>query len=165
MRKTKISKASCKGFTLIEVLVAMAILAICPLLLVGMYGSVCKMLKSNNQINDRMSEQQKYVETKQQKSAANNALFKVKADSKLAGNPNYVGADTTGTYQFEIYCTHNAANTSWVGASKSNSKNFVVNCAVYTLYNIEDGEPVSAANDTDDRKFDYKYFVGDNYMQ
>ena len=165
MKKIKKYKSSCKGFTLIEILVAMAILAIASMLLVGMYGSVCKMLKNNNDMNDRMSEQQKYVETKTQKSATNNALFEVKADSRLAGNPNYTGADTSGSYQFEIYCVYNKADTSWEDPAKTNAKNFVVNCAVYSLKNIEDGEPVEAANDTDNMKVDYKYFVGDNYMQ
>ncbi len=165
MSKMKKIGSSFKGFTLIEVLIAMAILAIASMLLVGMYGSVCKSLRNNNDMNDRMSEQQKYVETKTQKSASNNAVFEVKADSKLSGNPAYTGADTSSSYQFEIYCTYNNADSSWVGASKSTSKNFVVNCAVYSLKNIEDGEPVEAADDKDNMKVDYKYFVGDNYMQ
>ena len=57
-------KNSCKGFTLIEVIVAMVILGIASLLLVGMYASVCARIRSNNDFNDRMSEQQKYVETR-----------------------------------------------------------------------------------------------------
>ena len=158
-------KASCKGFTLIEIIVAMVILGICSLLLVTMYSSVVARLRSNNDMNDRMSEQQKYVETKTQKSPNNNSVFDVKAYSRLASSATYTGADTSGNYQFEIYCTYNKANTSWVGADKSSSKNFVVNCAVYTLKNIEGGEPVATTDDNDDLKVDYKYFVGDNYMQ
>ena len=59
-------KNSCKGFTLIEVIVAMVILGIASLLLVGMYASVCARIRSNNDFNDRMSEQQKYVRRERQ---------------------------------------------------------------------------------------------------
>ena len=158
-------KRSLKAFSLIEVLVAMAILGVCSLLLVSMYASVSMRMRSNNQINDRMSEQQKYVETKTQLSATNNKLFDVSVDSSLAGNTAYIGADNTQTHKFEIYCIKNNANPSWVGSDKASSKNFVVNCAVYTLKNVEDGEPVAEANDKDDLQVDFKYFVGDNYMQ
>lgn len=160
MTRSKKSSKKLRGFTLIEVLVAMTILALASMLLVGMYGSVVKHIRSNNEINDRMTEQQKFVETKTQKSAVgNNDVFEVKADSRLSSNTAYSSADTSSTIFFEIKCTYNKADTSWV-----NNKNFYSNCAVYSLKNIEDGEPVSGASDTDNMKVDYKYFVGDNTM-
>lgn len=162
MRKNKKMHAL-KGFTLIEVLVAMAILGICSLVFVGMYASVCSHLKSNNQINDRMSEQQKYVETKTQKSASNADVFQIKADPRLTGaggNSAYAGADDSNTISFEMVCTYNESDSAW-----KNKKNFYTNCAVYSLKNIENGEPVEDVNDTDDIRVDYKYFVGDNTMK
>lgn len=162
MRKSN-KKKSLRGFTLIEVLVAMMILGICSLVFVGMYASVCKHLKNNNQINDRMSEQQKYIETKNQKSSAGTDVFQIMADPKIAGvggNTAYSSADTSKTIRFELKCTYNQADSSW-----TNNKNFYTNCAVYSLKNIEDGEPIEDANDTDDMKVDYKYFVGDNTMK
>lgn len=161
MRKK--NKKTLSGFTLIEVLVAMMILGICSLVFVGMYASVCKHLKSNNQINDRMSEQQKFIETKSQTSSGGANVFQIMADPKLTGtggNSAYTGADSSKTIRFELKCTYNEANTSW-----KNSKNFYSNCAVYSLKNIEDGEPIEDANDTDDLRVDYKYFVGDNTMK
>ena len=74
-------KNSCKGFTLIEVIVAMVILGIASLLLVGMYASVCARIRSNNDFNDRMSEQQKYVETRAAGTAS--GLFDVHYDSSI----------------------------------------------------------------------------------
>lgn len=143
-------KNSCKGFTLIEVIVAMVILGIASLLLVGMYASVCMRIRSNNDFNDRMSEQQKYVETKS--TAA--GLFDVHYDTNIpSGSTKYSGA-TSGNYTFTIKCTKDNANTSFQG------KEFTARCAVYTLKNIDDG--VVVATDNDDVQVDYKYFVGDN---
>lgn len=145
-------KNSCKGFTLIEVIVAMVILGIASLLLVGMYASVCARIRSNNDFNDRMSEQQKYVETKAAGTAS--GLFDVHYDSSIpSGATKYTGA-TAGNYTFTIKCVTDNANSSFV------NKEFTARCAVYTLKNIDDG--VVVATDDDDVQVDYKYFVGDN---
>ncbi len=158
----KIHKKSCGGFTLVEVIVAMMLLGISAVVLVGMYGSVALRLRNNNEINDRMSEQQKYVESKQQTNPVTNSkLFNVAADSKLSSSVPLTGADFSSDIHFEIKCTYNKANTSWVASGAE--KNFYSNCAIYTLKNLENGEPV--ASDDDDMKVDYKYFVGDNTMQ
>lgn len=146
-------KNSCKGFTLIEVIVAMVILGIASLLLVGMYASVCARIRSNNDFNDRMSEQQKYVETKA--AGTNASLFDVHYDSSIPNGSTKYGATTpSGNYSFTIKCVTDNANTSFV------NKEFTARCAVYTLKNIDDG--VVVATDDDDVQVDYKYFVGDN---
>lgn len=137
-------KNSCKGFTLIEVIVAMVILGIASLLLVGMYASVCARIRSNNDFNDRMSEQQKYVETRAAGTAS--GLFDVHYDSSIPSGST--------KYTFTIKCVTDNANSSFV------NKEFTARCVVYTLKNIDDG--VVVATDDDDVQVDYKYFVGDN---
>ena len=150
-------KNSCKGFTLIEVIVAMVILGIASLLLVGMYASVCARIRSNNDFNDRMSEQQKYVETRA--AGTNASLFDVHYDSSIPNGSTKYGVTTpNGNYKFTIKCTTNNANSAWANAS--NPKTFTARCAVYILKNIDDG--VVVATDDDDVQVDYKYFVGDN---
>jgi prepilin-type N-terminal cleavage/methylation domain-containing protein len=151
----KSRSAALSGFTLIEVIVAMAILAIMSLLMVGLYGSVCAQLKNNNEVNDRMSEQQRFVETKTKKSAGGNDLYDVYVDSSLkAGSSAYDSATDSGSVYMEIKCVKNHRNTSW-----ENSKTFKTKCAMYVIKNVEDGEPDA---DDDDLNIDYKYFVGDN---
>lgn len=159
-RKNRSAKA--KGFTLVEVIVAMAILGIMSLLMVGMYGSVCKHIKNNNDFNDRMSEQQKFVEQTHKgidQSAGGTALYEVIVDSSLKAADDseaYKNAQDGGSVMLEIKCVKNNRNKSWEG-----SKTFKTRCAIYVIKNLEDGEPVPGS-DTDDMQVDFKYFVGDN---
>ena len=53
-----------KGFTLIECIVALAILGIATLTMAQIYGGVAKVNKNNNEINTSISNQMKYVEKK-----------------------------------------------------------------------------------------------------
>ncbi|MGN0642011.1 MAG: type II secretion system protein J [Huintestinicola sp.] len=158
----RIKSAQVKGFTLVEVIVAMAILGIMSLLMVGMYGSVCKHIKNNNDFNDRMSEQQKFVEQTHKgidTSVGGTALYEVIADSTLIAGSNdetYNNAQDGGSVMLEIKCVKNSRNTAWEG-----TKTFKTRCAMYVIKNLEDGEPVPGS-DTDDMQVDFKYFVGDN---
>lgn len=153
------SKKTFRGFTLVEVIVAMAILAIASMVMALMYASISKSANQNNQLNDRMSEQQQYVEHQQITvgSGSNVEDIVVSAKDKELGG--------TEDLKFEIYCTYNAANTNWVNSDQSKCKNFVVNCEVYELMNMEDGKPVPASNDEDDLTVNFKYFVGSNTVK
>ena len=51
-----------KGFTLIECLVAMAIIGVTSLLMVQVYGTVAKMNKENTQTNNSIERQMQYAE-------------------------------------------------------------------------------------------------------
>ncbi len=51
-----------KGFTLVECIVALAILGIASLTMAQIYGSVAKVNKDNHEINTSISNQMKYVE-------------------------------------------------------------------------------------------------------
>jgi len=55
-------KKMTKGFTLVEVIVAMAILAIASLILVQVYFTVNAINRENHYINTSLSEQMKFVE-------------------------------------------------------------------------------------------------------
>lgn len=154
MRKIT-GKRTLSGFTLIEVLVAMVILAIASLVLVTMYASVAMTAKGNNQLNDRMSEQQGMIEAKKHSNDSGENYFNTVVNENLASA--FAGADSAPGLQFEMVCTYNQADPSWEG-----KKNFVENVVVYDLKNIEDGHPVEDVNDTDELKTDFKYFVGNN---
>ena len=147
MRKSL--KRTCKGFTLIEILVAMMILGIASLLLVTMYASVCKQATSNSDFNDRMSEQQKMVENKDTSVSSNYDIY---YDSGCDAS-KYPGG-TSGSYKLTIECKTNNANSSFVG------EKYTARCVVYSAKNLEDGTPV--ATDDDNIRVDYKFFVGDN---
>lgn len=156
-------KKSLKGFTLIEVLVAMAILAIASLVLVTMYASVAMGARENNSFNDRMSEQQKIIEKAYRQSGESDGLVDVYVNDNL--EDKYITSDNTDTFsaasdlQFNMVCTYNAANTSW-----ENNKNFVANCVVYNFRKIEDGQAVPDSKDNDGMTNDFKYFVADNSL-
>ncbi|MDD7428745.1 MAG: prepilin-type N-terminal cleavage/methylation domain-containing protein [Oscillospiraceae bacterium] len=56
-----------KGFTLIECIVAMAILGIASLLMVQIYGTVAKMNRENNRMNNSLEKQMEYAENELKK--------------------------------------------------------------------------------------------------
>ena len=147
MRKSL--KRTCRGFTLIEILVAMMILGIASLLLVTMYASVCKQAASNSDFNDRMSEQQKMVENRD---TSVSSKYDIYYDSDCDAS-KYPGG-TSGSYKLTIECIKNNADSSFVG------EKYTARCVVYSSKNLEDGTPV--ATDDDNIRVDYKFFVGDN---
>lgn len=51
-----------RGFTLIECIVAMALIGITSLLMVQVYGTVAKMNRDNNRINNSLEKQMEFVE-------------------------------------------------------------------------------------------------------
>ncbi len=55
-------KNKLKGFTLVECLVALAILGIATMTMAQIYGGVARVNKNNNEINTSISNQMKYVE-------------------------------------------------------------------------------------------------------
>lgn len=140
-----------RGFTLIEVLIALFILALSSLVLVTAYVSAYGHVKSNTQLTDRMSEQQKYVESKTSTNASGDNLFDVVCDKNVK---NSLSLGSTNNDVFvKMTCTK--------GPSTINSKNFRINCAVYTIKNLENGNGTIAADD-DELNVDFKYFEGSN---
>lgn len=55
-------KNKLKGFTLVECLIALAILGLATMTMAQIYGGVAKVNKNNNEINTSISNQMKYVE-------------------------------------------------------------------------------------------------------
>ncbi len=53
-----------KGFTLVECIVALAILGIASLVMVEIYANVCKINRANHDTNSSLAYQMKYVEKK-----------------------------------------------------------------------------------------------------
>lgn len=144
-----------KGFTLLEIIVAMLILGLCSSVLVMSYVSAMGHIKNNNQLNDRMTEQQIFIEkTKGKTSAAEFDVVCTPDASNYFYGPG-VSGDTAADMYVGLKCTHTPVTIS-DGVGLSTSTNLKISCAVYTLKNIENG--VVAADD-DDVNPDLKYFV------
>ncbi|MGN0691535.1 MAG: type II secretion system protein [Oscillospiraceae bacterium] len=79
-----------KGFTLIECIVAMAIIGITSLLMVQVYGTVAKMNQDNNRINNSLEAQMKYAEKEIAESVQKEkggALKELREDADADSNP------------------------------------------------------------------------------
>lgn len=66
-----------KGFTLIECIIAMALIGVVSMLMVQVYGSVAKMNRNNNSINNSMEKQMEYVENELQKKKTGDESVKI----------------------------------------------------------------------------------------
>lgn len=116
-----------KGFTLIECIIAMALIGMTSLLMVQVYGTVAMMNKDNNMMNNSIDRQMQYAEkqltevaasgsddgvvkivhlSSHDTSAAGNVgEIKIVMDGDLSKNPNYSKFDiakTTDPYEAEI---------------------------------------------------------------
>lgn len=66
-----------KGFTLIECIVAMAIIGVTSLLMVQVYGTIAKMNRDNNSMNNSMEKQMEYVEKELKKNETGDTAVKI----------------------------------------------------------------------------------------
>lgn len=150
MRK---SKKRVGGFTLIELIIALFILALSSTVLVMAYVSAYSHVIGNNQLTDRMSEQQEYIEMKKSKNAANANVFDALCDTNIT---NAYSGVTTGNIYVELKCTHDVQ-----GGFPSGKKEFRINCVMYTVKNLDYGNG-TVVDDDDQLNVDFKYFEGSN---
>lgn len=147
------SKKRVRGFTLIELIIALFILALSGTVLVTAYVSAYSHLVGNNQLTDRMSEQQKYIEMKKSKNASNVDVFDALCDTNIT---NAYSGVTTGNIYVDLKCTHDVK-----GGFPSGKNEFRINCVMYTLKNLEYGDG-TVVGDDDQLNVDFKYFEGSN---
>lgn len=106
-----------KGFTLIECLVAMAILGVASMLLVQAYTQLMRVTVMNDTINYSISQQMANAE-KPGDSGESNTAYKVRGDEDLkltATIPNAPSENQykrTYTCKVDVYCVKPYANTN-----------------------------------------------------
>ena len=147
------SKKRVRGFTLIELIIALFILALSSTVLVTAYVSAYSHVVGNNELTDRMSEQQKYIENKKSKNGSNVDVFNALCDTNIT---NAYSGVTTGSIYVDLKCTHDANNGFPTGKDE-----FRINCVMYTLKNLDYGDGTVVADD-DQLNVDFKYFEGSN---
>ncbi|MGN0666744.1 MAG: type II secretion system protein [Huintestinicola sp.] len=155
MTKTKMTK----GFTLVEVIVALAILGVLSVSLATMAASLKSYTITNNQLFDRDNEQQQYVENGIKSDGSNSAVY-VSVDRDLATkNDTYRTqyADSRFDSSQDIFFDMQA--TGGNTAALNGTANIYEHCVVYHVYDIEDGHVNTADNDS--LKLDYYYFSAD----
>ncbi|MCI7766816.1 MAG: prepilin-type N-terminal cleavage/methylation domain-containing protein [Oscillospiraceae bacterium] len=149
-----------RAFTLIEVLIALFILALSSLVLVTAYASVYAHVKSNTQLTDRMSEQQSFVENKKTTNGSGTKVFDVICDTNVKDAYKSDTTVTNGNVYVTLECVQ---SPSYFSADKSikSKPNFRINCALYTVKNLENGDG-TVVSDNDELNVDFKYFEGSN---
>lgn len=84
-----------KGFTLLECIIAMAIIGITSMLMVQVYGTVARMTKDNNMMNNSIERQMQYAEKQLEEvasSSADNGVVKVRRLSSYDHGTGVVGS-------------------------------------------------------------------------
>ncbi|MDD6990951.1 MAG: prepilin-type N-terminal cleavage/methylation domain-containing protein [Oscillospiraceae bacterium] len=147
------SKKRVRGFTLIELIIALFILALSSTVLVTAYVSAYSHVVGNNELTDRMSEQQKYIENKKSKNGSNVDVFNALCDTNIT---NAYSGVTTGSIYVDLKCTHDEN-----GGFPTGKDEFRINCVMYTLKNLDYGDGTVVADD-DQLNVDFKYFEGSN---
>lgn len=140
-------KNKLKGFTLIECLVALAILGIATMTMAQIYGGVAKVNKNNNEINTSISNQMKYVEKQLDDGGTINIKFNNGAvDPQLQKDDtgNYVsGADCKPPHQYTSDA-NNTGTTSYimitevVGSGTGATYSYPVDVSVLKIRDRED---------------------------
>ena len=79
-----------KGFTLIECLVALAILGVASLIMAQIYGNVARINRFNHDVNNSLAYQMKYVEDRAADNTHKIKVEAVSADSADADKPPHM---------------------------------------------------------------------------
>lgn len=142
-------KKSLKGFTLVECIVAMAIMGIASLLMVQVYGTVAKMNSDNNRMNNSLEVQMKYAEDQ---------ITADGSDVKVTKIPSYgTGTTTVDPVKFTIT---NESRTR-LGASSFKLKTETADIELYVIGS--DTSTDEKAIKYDDNNVRYKFILPKDY--
>lgn len=144
-------KRKLKGFTLVECLVAMAILGIASLTMAQIYAGVARRNINNHQSNTSIANQQEFIE----KELKDNGALEIKysgSSSKASPTPPHLNGET------------NQATTSYVYIEDSSGNKFSYPVDIYILYSRDaknNGSDEADYNGPDETKsnLNYRYFV------
>lgn len=144
-------KRKFKGFTLIECLVALALLGVASLTMAQIYASVSKMNLKNHQNNTSISNQEQFIETELKEKGAVEIKY---GQSILATNPPPPSGD-------------NEATKSYIQIKDSSGNTFSYPVDIYVLRSRDGsdrGSDHAAYNGPDETKtyLKYRYFLAHN---
>lgn len=143
-------KKNVKGFTLIECLVALAILGIASLVMVEIYANVSRINKNNHNINTSLSYQMKYVEEKTN-SEAHQILYSGAAVADPSNVPPASGGGVANNNNYVSFKSSYSGNTYSCGAD------------IYILMSRkQSGSTDSAVSASEEKDYNlrYRYIVG-----
>lgn len=132
-----------KGFTLIECIVSMAILAIGTLIMAQIYGSICKINEVNHRTNESLSSTVLKAETKDCVGSTGNTYYKALSSGDNV-NITFTKDSSTGT---SYHCVYTMPTT------------------IYVLYSEDTdsyGNQTYQDPDDDPLGLRYKYFASNN---
>ena len=166
-----------RGFTLIECLVALAILGISSLIMAQIYASVCNVNRMNHQNNSSIANQMKYVE---KKTNSESVPVYANGDTKvpqLNGEEKKYGRNpVTSNPKYKITLKREALPNTF--GSRSAAYSYAVDYYVLQTRDQNDNakykngslnseyndifKPVNTSESVDDQKMylNYKYFTG-----
>lgn len=143
-------KKSVKGFTLIECLVALAILGIASLIMAQIYANVSRINKNNHNINTSLSYQMKYVEEKTN-SEAHEILYGGASTADPSTVPPASGGGVSTNNNYVSFTSSYSGNTYSCGAD------------IYVLMSRkQSGAADSAVSASEEKDYNlrYRYIVG-----
>ncbi len=151
-------KKTFKGFTLIECIVALAILGIASLVMAQIYANVSRINRSNHMINTSLSYQMKYVEEK------NNAeATKITYGGTLGTNAPHNNAGAGGNNNY-IAITSNAYKADGTQITSFTSTKYSYAVDMYVLLSRDtqnrDSGDAGFIGTNEDYKLNYRYMLG-----
>ncbi|MBQ8827009.1 MAG: prepilin-type N-terminal cleavage/methylation domain-containing protein [Oscillospiraceae bacterium] len=135
-----------KGFTLVECLIALAILGIASLIMAQIYANVSRMNRSNHNINTSLSYQMKYVEKS------------IEADSIII----YPDGGTTSTPDTSTEPPHKLGKLTNVKITSSYGSKYSYSYPVDIRVLLSRDAKNNVVADKEENQYDlrYKYLVG-----
>lgn len=140
-----------KGFTLIECIVAMALIGITSLLMVQVYGTVAKMNRDNNRLNNSLEKQMEYVENELQEANGDSTVQIIRFYNYTDSGAKSTDVKTTEKLTFKLKTGTDSSNKYTYSASTNKTKftNEDINADI-DMYIVR----VVASNDTDGTVYD-----------
>ncbi len=151
-------KNKLKGFTLIECLVALAVLGIASLTMAQIYASVANRNRNNHLVNTSISNQIAYVEKYEGSDATNgpNIAYSQKGPDVNKGDNPLHNTSTTGDQFLTIYkATTVDANGKVTAVNEDEVYSYSVD--VYVLYSRDQNDTKINSTDYNDMDLRYRY--------
>lgn len=140
-----------KGFTLIECIVAMALIGIASLLMVQVYGTVAKMNRDNNRLNNSLEKQMEYAENELKETNGDSTVQIIRVYNYTDTSAKSTDVKTTETLTFKLKKGTDSSDKYTYSAS-THKLDFTDKdiCADIDMYIVR----VVSSNDTDGTVYD-----------
>ena len=143
-------KKALKGFTLIECIVALAVLGVASLTMAQIYASVATKNRENHVVNTSLSNQMAYVEK-----YTDSETVTLEFDGSESDEPPHVD---TSSYYVEIHSSYATPETAEYQLYSSNTYSYGVDVHVLKSRDSDDNEYSDATENKHNLR--YKYLTG-----